>query len=257
MRGDHIFPETLILCRKRIKMIVNWNTDDLFNGLNSSDFIIDSISLYDIHFSPRYNLKSEYLSKGAKSFELLNWYYRYGIDYGKYSLKNNGYFHDSTFIGSWSKRREDLLSSIDEFNIDIYGWGWNKKIKKDKYANWTLSPNITILKMQDEFYNSKININILTLENRDTTNLRNFEIPASGGFQLSERSDEILNLLEEDKEIVCFSSKDELYDKYKYYLKNSTLREKIAKAGQNKILTTENSLISRLRQIINKLKQYE
>jgi spore maturation protein CgeB len=253
MRGDHLFPETLSLCRNRIKMIVNWNTDDLFNRLNSSELIIDSLSFYDIHFSPRYSLKSEYLSSGAKSFELLNWYYRYGIDYSKYSRKCYGYLHDSTFIGSWSERREEFLSDLYDCKIDIYGWGWNKKIKKDKYKNWVLSPSISIVKMHDEFYKSKININILTLENRDTTNLRNFEIPASGAFQLSERSDEILNLFEEDKEIVCFSSKEELFDKYKFYLKNDNLREKIAIAGQNKIFTTKNSLTDRLTQIIDKL----
>ena len=58
------------------------------------------------------------------------------------------------------------------------------------------------------FASTKININLLTVENRDSTNLRNYEIPASHGFQLSERSDKIKMQFEEDEEIVLFSTND-------------------------------------------------
>jgi spore maturation protein CgeB len=251
MRGDHIYPDTLKFAKSKIPIMVNWNTDDLFNDLNSSRLIKESIPLYDIHFSPRFNLKNEYLSKGAKSFVRLDWYYRYGINYNEFAKQSREYFHESTFIGSWSQRREMYLSKLMENNLDIFGWGWNKKINSNIYFNWSFSPSISIKQMHREFFHSKININILTLENRDTTNLRNFEIPASMGFQLSERSNEILDLFEEDKEIVCFSSMEELTDKYNFYLKNENLRVKIAKSGTKKLFENNNSLKDRLDKIIN------
>lgn len=251
MRGDHIYPDTLKFTKSKIPLLVNWNTDDLFNDLNSSKFIKESISLYDIHFSPRLHLKNEYLKMGAKSFMSLDWYYRYGINYNEFTRQKRKYFHESSFIGSWSKRREMLLSELIDNNLDIFGWGWNKKINSDNYMNWCFSPSVSIKQMHHEFFSSRININILTLENRDTTNLRNFEIPASMGFQLSERSNEILELFVEDKEIVCFSSIDELKDKYNYYLRNESLREKIAEAGKNKLFKNNHSLKDRLDKIIN------
>jgi len=255
MRGDHIFPETLKFIKTKISKIVNWNTDDLFNDLNSSSLIRNSIEFYDIHFSPRKSLKNEYLNKGAKAFEYLNWYYRYGLDYKNVSNSGRRYLHDSTFIGSWSARREMFISELINENVSIYGWGWNKKVNTSKYKNWNFSPSISIVQMHKEFYCSKININLLTIENRDSTNLRNFEIPASGGFQLAERSDEILEIFEEDKEIVCFSSKEELMDKYLFYIKNDSLRENIAAAGTNKIFQNNHSLIDRLNEILKFIKE--
>ena len=255
MRGDHLYPETLEYCRKKVNKIANWNTDDLFNKLNSSQLIIDSVKYYDVHFSPRFNLKNEYLNKGAKTFKKLNWYYRYGINYENLLIKPNNYIHESTFIGSWSERRESLLMGLKDFNLKIFGWGWNKNIDKSKYLKWSISPSVSILQMHNEFNKSKINLNILTFENRDSTNLRNFEIPASGGFQLTERSDEILEIFEEDKEIVCFSSKEELFDKYLFYLKNDSIREKIAEAGTRKIFQNNHSLIDRLNEILNFIKE--
>ncbi len=253
MRGDHIFPETLKFIKTRIGKIVNWNTDDLFNDLNSSNLIKNSIEFYDIHFSPRKSLKNEYLNKGAKAFENLDWYYRYGLDYKDVLDFEFSYSHESTFIGSWSERRQLFISELKNEKVNVYGWGWNKKVNISEYINWNLSPSITIKQMHDEFYRSKININLLTVENRDSSNLRNFEIPSSGGFQLSERSDEILDLFKEDKEIVCFSSSDELKDKYLYYLKNDSLREKIAIAGHKAVFNSNNSLVDRLSQIIYKV----
>lgn len=251
MRGDHIYPSTLIYAKSKIPLLVNWNTDDLFNDLNSSIFIKESISLYDIHFSPRLNLKNEYLKLGAKAFINLDWYYRYGINYKEFTSQKREYFHESSFIGSWSKRREMILSELIDNKLDVFGWGWNKKTNSDNYPNWSFSPSISIKQMHQEFFSSRININILTLENRDTTNLRNFEIPASMGFQLSERSSEILELFVENKEIVCFSSIEELKDKYNYYLRNESLRERIAVAGQKKLFESNHSLKDRLDKIIS------
>jgi len=255
MRGDHLYPETLEFCRNKINKIVNWNTDDLFNKLNSSKLIIDSVKYYDVHFSPRFNLKNEYLDKGARTFKKLDWYYRYGLNYDTLLNSPINHTNESTFIGSWSERRETLLNGLEDFNVNIFGWGWNKNINKSKYKHWNISPSISILQMHNEFNKSKINLNILTHENRDSTNLRNFEIPASGGFQLTERSDEILEIFEEDKDIVCFSSKDELLDKYLFYIKNDSLRDKIAKAGMNKVFQNKHSLIDRLDEILKFIKE--
>lgn len=104
--------------------------------------------------------------------------------------------------------------------------------------------------MMSLFSKSKININIFTIENRDRTNLRNFDISVAGGFQISERSEDLLSIFEEDQEIVCFSSIDELHSKSVYYLKKDSIREKIALAGYNKITNGNNTLLDRVNKII-------
>ena len=251
LRGDHIFPETIIFSKKVIPFVVNWNSDDLFNKGMTTKYILESFDKFDIHFSPRPNLRNEYIQKGAKSFEILNWYYRLGVLFDAPKMGNINYLNSICFIGSWSNRRAYFLKSLTDFDLTLNGWAWSKKLNKKEFPNWMVGNPIAIKEMANLFSKTKININILTIENRDTTNLRNFEIAAAGGFQLSERSDQILDLFKEDEEIVCFSSPEELKSKCSYYLKNQSLREKIALAGYNKLINGNNSLVDRTKQIIN------
>jgi spore maturation protein CgeB len=65
----------------------------------------------------------------------------------------------------------------------------------------------------------------------DETTTRTFEIPACGGFMLHERSAELQELFEEDREVACFDGVEELTGKIAFYLANPDARERIARAG--------------------------
>lgn len=250
VRGEHIFSETIEFAKKHIPKVVNWNSDDLFNKLNSSKHVIRAFDKFDTHFSPRPHLKEEYLSKGAKSFEPLYWYYRIGLLYPEPDFSSHTYENEVSFVGSWSKRREEFLTPLVDEKLALYGWGWKKKMDTNAFTKWDFNNSIRIDDMMKIMSKSKINLNILTIENRDSNNFRNYEIPASGGFQMSERSDFISELFEEDKEIVCFESKEELKSKCDFYLKNDSIREKIALAGYNRLVKGNNALTDRAEQIV-------
>jgi len=66
--------------------------------------------------------------------------------------------------------------------------------------------------------------------------LRDFEAPMSGAFYLLEYVDEIEEFFELDREIVCFSSRDELVEKVRYYLAHPDEREAIRAAGHERAL---------------------
>ena len=67
-------------------------------------------------------------------------------------------------------------------------------------------------------------------------NLRNFEIPMSGGLQYTTYSEELASYFEPDKEIVMAQSKEEYIDKAKFYLKpeNIQLRMNIRLAARKR-----------------------
>ena len=67
-------------------------------------------------------------------------------------------------------------------------------------------------------------------------NLRTFEICMSGNFQLMQYTPCVEEYFEIDKEIVCWKTKKELFEKISYYLKKEDEREKIAKAGYKRAL---------------------
>lgn len=66
--------------------------------------------------------------------------------------------------------------------------------------------------------------------------LRDFEAPMSGAFYLLDYVDEIEAFFELDREIVCFSSRDELVEKVRYYLAHPDEREAIRAAGHERAL---------------------
>jgi spore maturation protein CgeB len=66
--------------------------------------------------------------------------------------------------------------------------------------------------------------------------LRDFEVPMSGGFYMVEEMDELRDFFEIGKEIVCYSSAEDLADKIKYYLAHDNEREAIRKAGRERCL---------------------
>lgn len=83
---------------------------------------------------------------------------------------------------------------------------------------------------------SKINLNISMRGMEGGTPLRIHEILGAGGFVLSSYCMETAELFEEDKEIVMFRTPEELMEKADYYLAHDSERQKIASAGQEKVL---------------------
>jgi len=75
--------------------------------------------------------------------------------------------------------------------------------------------------------------------NRDEITSRSVEIPACRGFMLAERTTKHLELFEDSKEAVFFSSNEELLDLVKKYLTSEKEREIIAQAGRKKILKSD------------------
>jgi len=67
--------------------------------------------------------------------------------------------------------------------------------------------------------------------------LRDFEVPMSGGFYIVEYMEELEEFFNIGKEIVCYTGKEDLADKIKYYLKHDEERERIRKAGHERCLS--------------------
>jgi spore maturation protein CgeB len=249
VRGDHVYPETIKMAQERGAKTATWSSDDIFNPVNSTKHILRAFRQYDRVFSPRAHLREEYVAKGARSFEAIDWYYRPGLLLDRPSPGTRAYEFDIGFIGSWSPRREKLLGELNGLNLHIWGWGWARKARKDFFARKNFHGQVSMTDMMQIFARTKINVNILTHENRDTTNFRNFEIPAAGAFQLSERSNEVCGLFVEGQEIACFGSGEELRATCERYLENDALREAIAVAGYDRLIGGHHSILDRARQI--------
>lgn len=144
---------------------------------------------------------------------------------------------DASFIGTYSPRKEpilrDLLRKMPELNIKIWGSGWLRYNKSSELKKFIQGEPLTGDCYVKAIQSSRINLAIMgvTQTFKDETTTRTYEIPACGGFMLHERSEEVLGLFAEGKEMDCFDSTEELVEKIKYYLAHSEKREEIARAG--------------------------
>jgi spore maturation protein CgeB len=98
------------------------------------------------------------------------------------------------------------------------------------------NPSVSFEEMSELFSQHALSINITDIWNTYLLNkpvyklhLRTFEIPMSGGLQITSYTDELASYFEENKEIIFFRSNEELIEKSQFYLKpeNTALRRQI------------------------------
>jgi spore maturation protein CgeB len=101
---------------------------------------------------------------------------------------------------------------------------------------------------------SQIALGFLRELNPDQHTTRSFEIPAIGGFMLADRTEDHREFFEEGKEAEYFASDDEFRDKVKFYLANEDARDRIAKGGHERCMTSGYSYEDRIRTVMDELK---
>ena len=256
--GRYLSEETIKKISQRGTLVVCLSSDDPENKSVSSPNVLKSIPCYDLIISPRVHRFERYKELGAKRISKVNWYPHPSL----LSLKPCLHAADEIslagkvcFVGSWSNEREKILNCGLDNTIDVFGWGWNSLSNDVKSVRNRFGP-ISVETMGNVFYTYKISLNLLTSKNFDKTNLRLFEIPSMKGFQIMERNEWIVEFFEEDKEIVLFSSHEEMVDKINYYLKNEAKRCEIAINGYNRLISSNYNIESHAKDIckeINKL----
>jgi spore maturation protein CgeB len=128
---------------------------------------------------------------------------------------------DIGFAGTWDPEREHWLSLLAQrFRVSIWGNEWENCRDSKVSACWKQRP----LYGQDfakMCRTTKLSFNFVRTENNSTShNMRTFEIPACGGLAFTNRTEEQIAFFKEDKEIVCFGSESEMFEKAKTLLAN-------------------------------------
>ncbi len=147
------------------------------------------------------------------------------------------------------RQRSRALQALAPVGVDVWGEGWAPHVRAGIHLRGSCD-----LKTQAGavLASSRIALNLArTLS--DGANMRSFEIPAAGAFQLALYSDELASLFEDGREIVLFRTFEEARDKAAYYLAHDTERERIAAAGHERFLR-DHTLDRRCRRMMELLR---
>jgi len=263
-RATHIFAITL----KRIKrlfpsaILVQYCNDDPFSKNATKAMwrhLIQAIPVYDIHFVYREPNIGDFKRAGAKNVMLLRSYFIAERNYPVELAQNDRRFIcDVVFAGHYeADGRVDYLESIMRtgFKLSLFGGGW-ENARGSLSANSPLQGLYPISPVVGADYRKalsgvKIALCFLSKLNRDTYTRRNFEIPATGAFMLSEYSQDLSSLFEEGKEVEFFRSKEEMLDKIKYYLSHDAERLAIARLGRDRVLRDGHDVTARMKHMMD------
>jgi spore maturation protein CgeB len=142
---------------------------------------------------------------------------------------------DALFVGTCDLRRIFLLESIRE-HVQIHGNRWQRNfplISTELRSRISDQP-VWGGQLQNLLANAKIVLNITRSDfyGAETgVNLRIFEALSAGAFLMTDRCQEIEELLKPGIEIETFSSAGEMSEKLDYYLKHDSKRQEIARQG--------------------------
>jgi spore maturation protein CgeB len=244
-KGLNLRPETIISLQHSGAKLINWNPDDFFNTKNSNVNLTEGFKHYDLIISSRPHLFEEYRERGAKQLLFVDWYYVPELHFPR----NNKTKYGITFVGSWSPLREEFISKITT-PVVIWGGGWERSSASFKAAHQVNARIISQEQMSSIFSSSKYNLNLITHENRDLSNLRFFEVCASGGLLITEKNESSTSYLKDGEDCLMYNTAEDV----NRILLSGFDSLAIAKRGYQKITNGPNSFSDKVEQLIESIK---
>lgn len=148
---------------------------------------------------------------------------------------------DVSFIGTWSPKKERVLSALAEArpNVRLRVWGaqWERVNRVGVLSSYIQHRAVLGSEYVRAISASAINLGILSEQRQgssagDKITSRTFHTPACGGFLLHERTDEVLAIFDEGSNIVCYGDDAEMIERIDEYLDAPDRRVAIAEGGR-------------------------
>lgn len=215
---------------------------------------LNSIPLFDMHFSYRHNNLADYRRLGAQSVQLLRAYFIPEVDHPEPQAGIPERFKcDVVFAGHYEDDgRVAMLEAICKvgFRLNLFGGGWTAALPRldadsplrDLYP---ISP-VTGADYRYAICGAKVALCFLSTLNHDTYTRRSFQIPAMKVAMLSQYTDDLVTMFVPDIEAVFFRNQEELLVKLKALITDDQHRAAIAEAGYKKVYADGHDVKARM-----------
>jgi spore maturation protein CgeB len=235
-------------------LMVSYNNDNIFGGLRKKAYWRHfrlAIPVFDLHLVFRRADEASYYRCGARNVYVLLHHYLPWLHRPISADLINDWRSDICFLGHCEPDKRiyfiDQLMRHVPGKYLVRGSRWKENAKGRRWEGMETS------EVQGEDYvkginGAKIALSFFSSWNKDDYTTRVFEIPACGTFMLSERTSQMLELYQENKEAVYFSDVAELVDKAHFYLTHDEFRERIANAGKRRGLSSGYDIYRRMRE---------
>lgn len=147
--------------------------------------------------------------------------------------------------------RVECIKALKGFKPVIHGDSyWDRFIDSD----FILQPPLNYYYELPYFYNKcEINFNTTSLQMIHGVNQRVFDVPASGGFLLTDDQEALYELFDVDNEMATYKSIEEIPELVRFYLKHPDIRNSIARKARDKVIK-EHTYRHRIENIIDTMR---
>ncbi|MBK86637.1 MAG: hypothetical protein CMC86_05515 [Flavobacteriaceae bacterium] len=234
--------------------VFSYNNDDPFSEIPSKNYwnnYIKSAKFCDHNFVYRFKNVIDFENIGINNVSILKSYYLKEVNYPKILNKNL----DVIFIGHYENDGRDIYikALLDaKINIKVFGGDLWKQAPLYEQIKHIIKKPVYGKQYNFIINKSKIALVFLSKINSDTYTRRCFEITSAKTLMMSEYTDELNAMFEENKEAIYFNSKEELVNKCRMLLLNPNLIKKISDSGYKRLLKDGHSSDNRVTEILNK-----
>ena len=257
-KGNWVHHGILETCRAQNVLAINYYPDVSF--LSHGPYIPRSLPLYDHVFNTKtYGVADMKAQLPVREVSFLEPGYDPEL-HRPVELTDDErrvYGCDVTFIGTWSPKKEALLSALrqklPEIDLKIWGNQWDKS-HSSNLSEAIMGRGVTGEEYTRALRGASICLGLLSEAGKgsssgDLITARTFQIPGCGVFMLHERNAEVLRYFEEDREAAFFGGPEELAEKVQYYLEHVAERARIAASGLERSVKDEYMIDKRMKVI--------
>lgn len=240
LKGEGIQESTIEALRAPHRRIISWWLDDPILYFQSSPQVLAQVKLVDALFIFDRGHFSELKSLGVSHLI----YLPCAVDPLVYHPKRVNWLDRKRFkceiglVANYYPGRGALLRYLQGLDISIWGMDWKKPLALGDFPSAILRGKSLSGAEAATVYNvAQICPNVHHFQSRlGGLNMRTFEIPAAGGFELVDNIPGLENLFEIGSEIVAYNSPEHCRELADYYLAHPKERDMIVERGRKRVI---------------------
>ena len=240
-----LWPETLRALRAMGVFTIDYVNDNCFGPRQDPGWRLyrQTLPEFDLHAVPREVSMRDYQQHGARDVVRVRFTYEPTVHFPPPPAWSDAErTREVSFIGTPYDDRAEVLAQLWRGGAPVTISGsephWRRALPADAFAATFRGGELKAGAYREAIWRSKINLAFVTKANLDDVAHKSFEIAACGGFLLAERTPEHLDCFVEDEEAVFFNGVEECAAKVTRYLPDETARERIARAGRARALSS-------------------
>ena len=232
---------------------VHYSPDDVGNAYNTTPEYLAHEAAWDLIVTTKRHNIAELQERGARRVKFVR--SAYDPAWHRPCAKRGVRQHLVGFIGARRADRTGLITRLageHHEQLLVRGPGW-RRVAALHTGGAVVGGAVYGDRFAAAVASVTANLVLLNSDNRDTHTCRTFEIPATGGLFVGQRTDEHAELLTEGEECLLFSDEDELRELLQWCARHPELAAQIAAAGHRRVTGEAHRYVDRAREIVDAL----